>query len=632
MKSTLCQTMILGTLFSAALQAAQVTVVDDAGTARNGRVGYWSSIVARGGDVAISYYCETDPPDYYSLRFAWWSGTAWEWTTLESYAGSDTSMARGSDGLYQIAYSSWLGLGYSVGGGLYWNIDSVPVDPALAPVNISLVLDAANHPHIAYMNLANGGDHSLRYIYHNGTQWVTPTAGGVVRLNQWTPTIGFSNTYLALDGGGVPHMALAIPTDATNAYGEIQYATLQGATWQFESLGVSGVDPSVAIGQDGVPRMLFNSDTGLTYAYKSGGTWHFEALLANEWANSFALHLSAADVPFATFGLGANEDMYLAERSAGGWTITKIDGDGSPSPDQLLGRYGVGLDVDESGRPHVSYGDIQIYDMTHRANLKYYGETTPSCVSINGAPLPQLGCPGDNVTFSVVANGTGTLNYQWRRNATPLSDGPTGTGSEILGAHDASLLVSNISASDVGSYDCIVTAGCGSAGSSAATLTLGTPLTISVQPTPVTLCPPATAHFSVTAVSPANPSYQWRKNGLPLNDGKTPGGSIVAGAKTTDLVISGTSAADAGNYDCVVTAGCSQSACSPAALTIFCGGGGCDGDLNEDGVIDLGDLAMLLAHYGDDGAGYGDGDLNGDTVVDLADLALLLSRYGSVCP
>lgn len=49
------------------------------------------------------------------------------------------------------------------------------------------------------------------------------------------------------------------------------------------------------------------------------------------------------------------------------------------------------------------------------------------------------------------------------------------------------------------------------------------------------------------------------------------------------------------------------------------------GDLDDDGDVDIADLAILLASYGvDDG-----GDLDGDGDTDIADLATLLSNYGS---
>jgi len=54
------------------------------------------------------------------------------------------------------------------------------------------------------------------------------------------------------------------------------------------------------------------------------------------------------------------------------------------------------------------------------------------------------------------------------------------------------------------------------------------------------------------------------------------------------------------------------------------------GDLNGDGVVDVGDLRILLMNYGMavDG-GPLQGDLNGDGVVDREDVRLLLSMFGS---
>ena len=57
------------------------------------------------------------------------------------------------------------------------------------------------------------------------------------------------------------------------------------------------------------------------------------------------------------------------------------------------------------------------------------------------------------------------------------------------------------------------------------------------------------------------------------------------------------------------------------------------GDLDDDGCVDLADLATLLAHYDTtSGMTYEDGDLDGDEDVDLADLAGLLAHYGEGCP
>gem|GEM_PF-2355934 len=56
----------------------------------------------------------------------------------------------------------------------------------------------------------------------------------------------------------------------------------------------------------------------------------------------------------------------------------------------------------------------------------------------------------------------------------------------------------------------------------------------------------------------------------------------------------------------------------------------CDGDINGDGEVGLGDLALLLSEFGSSG-GVFDGDLDGDGEVGLADLATLLANFGIAC-
>lgn len=59
----------------------------------------------------------------------------------------------------------------------------------------------------------------------------------------------------------------------------------------------------------------------------------------------------------------------------------------------------------------------------------------------------------------------------------------------------------------------------------------------------------------------------------------------------------------------------------------------CPGDVDGNAVVDLGDLAILLAHFGAaSGATLADGDLDGDGDVDLQDLTTLLANFGTTCP
>ena len=53
------------------------------------------------------------------------------------------------------------------------------------------------------------------------------------------------------------------------------------------------------------------------------------------------------------------------------------------------------------------------------------------------------------------------------------------------------------------------------------------------------------------------------------------------------------------------------------------------GDANLDGRVDINDLTIVLAHYGQTGGmNWGTGEFNGDGKVDINDLTIVLAHYG----
>ena len=89
---------------------------------------------------------------------------------------------------------------------------------------------------------------------------------------------------------------------------------------------------------------------------------------------------------------------------------------------------------------------------------------------ITTQPLPQMLYAGRTAQFTVASGGTPPLNYQWRKGGVNLT-----AGGNISGATTASLVVSNISATDAASYDVVVSNLGGSVTSAAAALTLVAP-------------------------------------------------------------------------------------------------------------------------------------------------------------
>lgn len=122
----------------------------------------------------------------------------------------------------------------------------------------------------------------------------------------------------------------------------------------------------------------------------------------------------------------------------------------------------------------------------------------PTPPSIRQDPISATQYAGQGVQFTVVADGTPTLAYQWYRANTAIS-GATGTALSFA-----------CSTADNGvSYDVVVTNNYGSATSAAAILTVSTSLQVDAQPTSITRNVGSAAAFQVVAEGAAPISYQW---------------------------------------------------------------------------------------------------------------------------
>ncbi|HUG09917.1 MAG TPA: immunoglobulin domain-containing protein [Opitutaceae bacterium] len=151
---------------------------------------------------------------------------------------------------------------------------------------------------------------------------------------------------------------------------------------------------------------------------------------------------------------------------------------------------------------------------------------------ITTGPASETVYVGSSVTLTVTATGS-DLNYQWRRG-----------GHAINGATTSELVLSGLQVSDSGSYSVTVSNAIGLITSAAATLTvepLPPPPVIEVQPLAQAAFPGGWVWFEVSA-SGAALSYQWRKEGVPID-----------GATNSWFNITTIKASDYGDYDVVVS-------------------------------------------------------------------------------
>lgn len=105
------------------------------------------------------------------------------------------------------------------------------------------------------------------------------------------------------------------------------------------------------------------------------------------------------------------------------------------------------------------------------ANSNAASLTLKAATAITEHPQSQIAFAGGTASFTVTATGDSQLTYQWQKNGVDLAEG--GHYSDVT---MPTLTISNADGNDVADYRCMVTAGCGTATSNQATLTLGTPL------------------------------------------------------------------------------------------------------------------------------------------------------------
>jgi len=173
-------------------------------------------------------------------------------------------------------------------------------------------------------------------------------------------------------------------------------------------------------------------------------------------------------------------------------------------------------------------------------------------------PSNQTNIVGTTASFSVSADGTGPLVYQWCRNGTNLVN-----GGNVSGATTPTLTLTGVSQSDAANYSAIVS-GFGSVTSAPASLSLLTNTfpTITSQPSSVTNVAGSTTTF-IVAASGLGLTYQWMQNGAPLVDG-----AHVSGSLTPTLTLTAITSSNAASYSVVVSNSVGAQTSSNAVLTV----------------------------------------------------------------
>lgn len=165
--------------------------------------------------------------------------------------------------------------------------------------------------------------------------------------------------------------------------------------------------------------------------------------------------------------------------------------------------------------------------------------------SVAWQPEDARTCPGGSASFTVVADAEEPV-YQWLKNGVP-----------IPGATSATYTIDSADAQDNGYYSCRVANGvCPTSPVTTRTarlIVIDETITQQPQSRSVQVGSPVALVVSVTGI---NPTYQWRRNGVP-----------IPGATISSYIINQARFSDSGVYDVVITGECTISS-DTARLTV----------------------------------------------------------------
>jgi hypothetical protein len=238
---------------------------------------------------------------------------------------------------------------------------------------------------------------------------------------------------------------------------------------------------------------------------------------------------------------GANATFSVSATGTGALTYQWKKGGSN-----ILGATNASLTINSIAASDAADYTVEVSSTCGTVTSSIAALTLNQATTITTQPLALTQCAGTNASFSVVANGSGTLTYQWKK-----------VGNNISGATNSTLILNTISAIDVANYSVDVTALCGTVVSSNASLTVNSITTITTQPSALTQCSNTNAIFTVLATGTGTLSYQWRKAGI-----------NITGATNASLTLNNIVSADAANYSVVVTGTCGSITSANAALIV----------------------------------------------------------------
>ena len=170
-----------------------------------------------------------------------------------------------------------------------------------APTSLSLALDSNNIPHISFHDWPEYDPYNglLKYARWNGTSWITETV-----------TDAQHGTSLILDAANNPHIAFI---NSVSNGGQLQHIYWSDNKWEIEAIDENCYAPSLVLDSNGKLHVAYRANGNLMYAYQTESGWESNILLQTD-VYEVTLVLNNEGSPYIAFYDGLARELVLAHK------------------------------------------------------------------------------------------------------------------------------------------------------------------------------------------------------------------------------------------------------------------------------------------------------------------------------
>jgi hypothetical protein len=465
------------------------------------------------------------------------------------------------------------------------NVTTQPANAtAVAGNNASFTAAASGSPPptVQWQVSTNGG---LSFSNYGGATSPTLNLTSVTTaMNGWRFRAVFSNTFgvatsnaatLTVTPAPMGPMVTTQPTSLSVAAGAPATFTAAAsgspaptAQWQVSTNGgatfsnLSGATsttltlPSVTVGMNNYQyRAVFTNSQGSATTIAAILT--VSAVPIAPTITTQPVSVAVASSSTATFTAGASGSptptVQWQVSINGGLTFSNLNGATSPTLNLL--NVSVGMN---NYKYRAVFTNIAGTATSNAATLSVNVVATVPSVTLN--PKNQTATAGSMVQFTASANGTPVPSAQWQ-----VSTDGGATFNNLSGATTTTLLLNGVTGAMNGNqYRAVFTSSAGNATTTAATLTVNVPPSVTTQPANATATAGNSASFTVAASGLPLPTVQWQ---VSTNGGATY--TNIGGATTLTLNLPAVTTAMSGNkYRAVFTNAAGTITSNAATLTV----------------------------------------------------------------